>query len=206
MTTKPFRWQHLFLSTLLLLLIHLSQGCGARLPVTYYNLTPEAPAHEATAASGVNGPLAIGVGPVVLPEALSRAQIALRLDGQRLRFDDGHRWGNPLADDFAQVLMDDIASRLPTQTRVTLFPWGNYFRPTHRIVVNVSLFDGSLAGEVQLRARWTITNGTGKETITARQSAIKVKVAGGQYQDLVAAQSRAVADLASEMAAALTAQ
>lgn len=201
-TTTPSPRPRLLLAALLLLLL---SGCGARQAVTYYNLTAQAPDGGAPAATGERGPLAIGVGPVTLPEALSRAQIALRLNGQSLRFDDYHRWSNPLADDFAQVLLDDIAARLPTQTQVALFPWGGYFRPSHRLVVNVSHFDGALAGEVELRAKWTIIDGTGKETIASRQAVIRVKVAGDQYQDLVTAQSRAVADLADEMVAALSA-
>lgn len=201
MITKPSPWLRLLLCALLLL-VH---GCAARHAVTYYNLTPQPPDRRVTEATEANARLAIGVGPVSLPESVSRSQIALRLDAQSLRFDDYHRWSNPLADDFAQVLLDDLATRLPTDSQMALFPWGKYFQPSHRIVVNVSHFDGALAGEVELKARWTITNGTAKESLAVKQSRIRVKVAGGEYQDLVTAHSRAVAQLAEEMAAALAA-
>lgn len=200
MTNRPSRLLQLTLASLLALLLG---GCGARQPVTYFNLTPIAPERQEAKGGDTAEPLAIGVGPVTLPDSLSRSQIASRLDSQRLRYDDWHRWSSPLADDFAQVLQEDIAAQLPARTTVALFPWGGYFQPTHRIVVKVSLFDGALGGEVVLKARWTLTDGAGKETIAARHAVITVKAGGEGYEELVTAQSQAVADLSREIVAVL---
>lgn len=186
------------------LLAFLLTGCGhSSQPVVYYNLTPLTLDHHQQASTGGNPPLAIGVGPITLPESLDRPQIASRIDAQRLRFDDYNRWSGPLADDFSEVLMDDIATLLPAKATVALYPWGGYFQPTHRVVVNVSRFDGSLSNLVVLKARWTITDGSGKEGLATHRSEITIKVPGSRYKDLVIAQSQAVADLAKEIAAAL---
>lgn len=201
MTTRPSRLRQLTLGPLLLAL--LAGGCGARQPVTYFNLTPIAAERQEAKGGDTTDPLSIGVGPVTLPDSLSRAQIASRLDSQRLRYDDFHRWSSPLADDFAEVLLEDLAAQLPTRTTVALFPWGGYFQPTHRVVVQVSLFDGTLGGEVVLKARWTLTDGSAKETMASRHSVITVKVEGEGYEGLVTAQSQAVADLSREIATAL---
>jgi uncharacterized lipoprotein YmbA len=203
MTINSTRLRTLSLGCLLILFFY---ACGAHQPVTYYNLTSMPPEVRTAETSESQGAMAIGVGPVTLPEALSRDQIALRLDAQRLRYDDFHRWSSPLAEDFSEVLLDDLVARLPSHTAVALFPWGGFFQPTHRLVVNVTLFDGALGGEVTLKARWTVTNDTGKETLFSRQSLITVKVAGSQYQDLVTAQSQAVAALSDEIVTAMSAR
>lgn len=188
------------------LLAIFSAGCSPKQPVTYYNLTSLSTAQQRPAASPTRPPLAVGLGPVSFPEALSRAQIAARLDAQRLQYSDFHRWSGTLADDFAEVLLQDLTAQLPEQATAALFPWAGYFQPTHRLVLQVSRFDGTFGDEVVLAARWTITNPSGKETLLTRQSTIHVKVAGREYQDLVSAQSQAVADLATEIAAALAGQ
>lgn len=182
----------------------LSSGCGARPHVTYYNLTSLASDQPRLVSKGGRLPLAIGLGPVTFPEALSRAQIAARLDPQRLQYSDVHRWSGSLVEGFSEVLLEDLAAHLPEESTIALFPWDGYFRPTHRLVLQVARFDGALAGEVVLTARWTITNQAGQETLLSRQSMIHVPVGcEGGYDDLVTAQSQAVADLAQEIAGAL---
>lgn len=178
-------------------------GCGARQPVVYYHLTPLPVEGNAPVAAAMPERLALGIEPVLFPEALSRAQIAARLDHQSLKYDDLHRWSTPLAEDFAAVLREDLAVHLANQAKVATFPWGSFFHPSHRLVLNVSRFDGQLGDEAVLAARWTITDGSGKEALRDGKSTIRVKTAGNQYQDLVSAQSQAVADLAKEIATAL---
>lgn len=198
-----FRNPRSIFCSLFFVLILVVAGCGSHQPVVYYNLTSLPAAQEEGQGVPAGERLAIGVGPVSFPESLSRPQIALRLDSQSLKYDDFHRWSGPLNDEFAEVLMEDLAARLPLQTNVALFPWGGYFQPTHRLIVNITQFDGQLDGEVILTGRWTIANAAGKETLVARKSTIRVKVTGPQYQDLVAAQSQAVAELSAEIVAAL---
>lgn len=188
-----------------LLLALFSAGCSATSqPVNYYNLVPVESVQRPANIKPAPQPLAIGIGPVQFPDALNRVQIAARIDQEHLTFSDSHRWSGSLEDDFATVLLEDVASLLPEQTTLALFPWGSYFQPTHRLLLHVSRFDGSLGNEVLLTARWTITNSSGKEAILSRKSTIKVKVTGSTYPALVSAQSQAVADLATEIAIALT--
>lgn len=186
------------------LITSLISGCGgSRQPVVYYNLTPLTIERAPQTANNITGPISIGIGPVIFPDALSRAQIASRLDPQRLKYNDFHRWSGALADNFADVLMEDIASQLPATASIAVFPWGSYFQPSHRLFIDVSRFDGELDKEIVLAARWSLTRASNKETIVSRKSAIHVKVEGSDYQDLVGAQSQAVAELSKEIVTAL---
>jgi len=203
MNTLPHALSRFVLGCLLALFV---SGCGARQPVVYYHLTPLAAEEHMPVAAARPERLALGIEPVLFPEALSRAQIAARLDHQSLKYDDLHRWSNPLAEDFAEVLRADLALHLANQATIAVFPWGSYFHPSHRLVLNVSRFDGQLGDEVVLAVRWTITDGSGKEALRDGQSTLRVKTAGNQYQDLVSAQSQAVAALAKEIATSIDGQ
>lgn len=189
------------------LLAVLLTGCGStQPPITYYNLTPMAAVQNQQYSAGVQKPLAIGIDPVIFPEALDQIQLAYRLDSQRLMYDDFHRWSGSLVNDFTRVLMENLASQLPKQSTIAIFPWGSYFKPSYRLVLNVIQFDGKLGDEVGLSARWTVTNASGKEAILTQKSVIRVKTAGKEYQDLVAALSQAVADLSGEIANCILAE
>lgn len=184
----------------------LFSGCGAPSPpVTFYNLTPVDKALSQTAASTPTA-LAVGVGPVVFPDSLSRAQMAVRIDNQRLKFDEFHRWSGSLAKDFSNVLIEDLAGQLPKSTQLASYPWGKYFQPTQRVQVDVRRFDGSLGGQVVLEARWVVTDGEGKKMLASNKSLIKIESTGSDFSNLVSAQSQAVSQLALEIAGALVSQ
>jgi len=178
-------------------------GCGKPSPpVTFYNLAPinAAPAAVAASSSPV---LMVGIGPVLLPESLGRAQIAARIDEQSIKFDEFHRWSGSLEEDFFKVLLEDLAANLPASTQVAAFPWGAYFQPTHWVKIDVRQFDGMLGGDVILEARWVVTSGDGKKLLAGRKSLIRTSVKGPDFEHLVAAQSEAVAALAGEIADAI---
>lgn len=200
MNHTPTRQSRLLMIFLLTLI---TSGCGGtQRPVIYYNLSQAELEHRQETGTK-NKNFALGIGPIQFPESLSRIQIVSRLDNQRLTYSDSNRWSGPLHDSFASVLMEDIAAQLPEQTPTALFPWAKYFQPSHRLLVDVSQFDGQLGGEVILIARWTITNGDGKTALFSQKSTVRVKTNGAQYQDLVSAQSQAVANLSQEIITAL---
>ena len=171
-------------------------------PVTYYSLSP------LTVRSSPDTPVAVpaltvGVGPVRFPESLTRGQIAQRIDDQRLKYAEYHRWSGSLAEDFARVLLEDLSHQLGDAVQIGAFPWAKYFHPSRRVLVDVRRFDGSLGGEVVLDVRWTLTDGEGAAKLDGRRAVIKVPVPGPDFSDLVSAQSRAVELLSREIAEAL---
>jgi hypothetical protein len=185
------------------LLLFLLAGCGKPSPpVTYYNLVPKEPAAISTPTPSVS--LAVGVGPVSFPESLERAQIAVRIDEQRLKFDEFHRWSGSLGEDFAKVFLEDLAACLPGTSRLAIYPWGQFFQPTHRVKIDVRRFDGTPGGEAVLEARWTVSDGDGKILLGSRKSVIRTPAAGNGFSNLVTAQSESVAELAREIALVLT--
>jgi uncharacterized protein len=184
------------------LLVALS-GCASSPTPRFYLLqslgTPAAGAP--TAADPPRG-LAIGIGPVNLPEYVDRPQIVTRPGSNELKLAEFDRWAEPLAQNVARVLAENLSALLITD-RVAVFPWARATPVDYRIAVEVTQFDGTLGGKALLSARWTISGGDGKQELTVRKSTVSEPCGGNDFAALVSAQSRAVAALSREIAAAL---
>ncbi len=175
----------------------LAAGClRASPPPNYYTLVALA-TEQANVVEGV------GLAVVVknLPDALDRSQILTR-QGFQVELADQHRWAAPLWRQVEEVLAVNLGHHFgPSQ--VLSAPWPAYFKPTHRLLVDVLHFDGALCGEVQLQTRWVITDGGGKKALAQRTSTLQEVAGCDGYADLVAAQSRLLAQLGAEVAANL---
>ena len=73
----------------------------------------------------------------------------------------------------------------------------------YQIPVEVIRLDGELGQGIELIAQWQILADGGNRQLLSKRSNVSQSVRGSSYEDLVAAQSRAVADLAREIAEAL---
>ena len=175
-------------------------GCGSTAPAKYYTLSalPRPPA--ATAAGRPHR--VVGIGPVTVPDFLDRPQIVTRVGENKLALSEIHRWAGRLKDEFARVLAEDIALTLGSD-RVFVFPRATDMEPSHRVEVDVLRFEGEFGKEVVLSARWVLSSEPARETLVARQSLIREPVSSSEYDALVTAQSRAIASLSREIAAAI---
>ena len=66
-------------------------GCGSSPPVHYYRLdvTPE------TYVRDPEGAVVLGIGPLRIPDYLSRSQIVTRAGNSEMIIDDFNRWAEP---------------------------------------------------------------------------------------------------------------
>ncbi len=172
-------------------------GCGTSEKTKFYILQPVVgPPLPASSA----GEIVVGVGPVKLPEYLTRSQIVTRPGRNSLNLDEFNRWAEPLDQNFARVLAEDLASQLGTN-RVAMYPWERSAGVQYQAKVDVARFEGEAGGRAVLEARWIVLKG-GTE-ITARHTVIEKTLADGSYETLVAAESQAVSDLGAEIADAI---
>src|SRR5262245_682909 len=89
-------------------------------PTRYYVLSPTQ-VLDPTPATAVSS-AAIGVGPVLIPGYLDRAQIVTRGADDEFDLSQYHRWAEPLDRGIAQVVADNLASQLGSE-RIAVFPW-----------------------------------------------------------------------------------
>ncbi len=173
-------------------------GCANQQPTRFYLLAPLPAAPAASAA----GP-AVGLRPVQLPAELDRPQIVTRTGESTVELAEFDRWASPLAENFTQVLAQDLAALIPAE-RVAVFPWDRNTSVDYEVTVDVIRADGSLGGTCRLVAYWAIAR-RGARDVVARGTFSQTEPAGASYPTLVSATSRLVAALGREIAEALRA-
>ncbi len=176
-------------------------GCTRSKPAKFYLLHPlqEAAAEKLSARS-----LSIGVGPVDIPEYLDRPQMVIRVSSGEVRLADFERWAEPLKANFPRVLGENLSQLLATD-RISIFPWTGDPHIDYRVTVEVIRFDGAPGTAVLLDARWSLIAEEAGKTLTQKKSVITIPAEGQDFVGLVAAQSKAVAALSREIAAAIMA-
>jgi uncharacterized lipoprotein YmbA len=168
---------------------------GTTPPSRFYLLTPlEAPPQR------TDGPR-LGVGEIRIADYLDRPQIVTRQGENRLELAEFDRWGEPLGDSIARVMMENLGSLLETQ-RVQQAPWRDPSRVDLRLELDIERFDGPAGGPVELVAHWQLSRGSQR---VERITRVSEDHPGPGYEGQVAAMSRALQRLCREIAAALPA-
>lgn len=188
---------------LLVLALTGAWGCTRSQPVRYYVLTAVAsPPEGAAVQAAANAPV-VGVRRVEIPEYLDRQSIVTRAGANEISVSDFDRWGAPLRDDVTQVVAENLRALLPAG-RVVVSPWARTVPVAHEVDVQVVRLEGALGGDCTLVARWSVMRSAGRETVASARSTL-TRPAGKDYESLVAAKSRLLADLSREIATAITA-
>jgi uncharacterized lipoprotein YmbA len=174
-------------------------GCGASDHSRFYVLT-ENPA-AATRAAGTSPATTIALGAIQLPAALDRPQMARRLNSAEISYSEYDRWAGPLDDMVRRVLIADLGGRLGAE--VILIENNPTSPASLTIAVNVLRFDADATGLVTLNARWETLERTGALVGVPRDAMIIEPGSSRDAEAVAATMSRAVADLATQIAASL---
>lgn len=174
-------------------------ACGpAAPPPVEYVLGPR-PTAAATTALVQTGLPIVEVKRVLVPGYLDTTDILARNGSQVFPSRTG-RWAERLSVGMTRALTSSLDSRLQGLVVTTTPP---IQQPTWRILVDVASFEATADRHVVLTARWTITDGTGRQTLVVEQAALVEPIAGLGDAAVVAAMSRAIEDLAGRVAAGI---
>jgi len=178
-------------------------GCsfGRQPPTRLYVLTA-LPATEVVPAGGATHSLAVVVGPVELPQYADRPQVVTGNTSNELHSAALAQWAEPLADNFARVLAENLSLLLGTD-RVAVFPWRGPLPMEYQVMVEVTRFLGEPGGEVSLVALWSVVGKNGKEVVVSKKSSFSEPTRAQDYEALAAAMSRTVAALSRDIATAI---
>jgi len=174
-------------------------ACGRTPPAKFYTLQP---VQQPSMGRSLPADVGLAVGPVEIPAEIDRAEIVTRDAGNEVSFSQYHRWAAPLRQSIASVIAQNIGTLMGTE-RVTPFTRENIFQPTHRVVINVNRYDSQLSKEFLIDATWSVKDLNGNKPLLIRNSIIREPLATAAYEELVAAQSKALAALSAEMAKAI---
>lgn len=176
-------------------------GCSTTKPSRFYTLSIPSELDTGTTTMQTEYG-AIGLGPVSIPQYLDRPQIVTRDGPNRFEIAEFDRWAGALKDNLSRTLAEDLTRLIPS-ARISTHPWRRATPVDFQIPVDVVRMDGELGKEVVLIAQWQILSADGSTQLLSRRSSFSEAVAGQGYEEMVAAQSRAVAALAREIADAL---
>ena len=176
-------------------------GCRSQSP-RFYTLTPMQEDQVISKRKSPAQNAVIGIGPVKLADYLDQSMIVTRTGDNQAVKAEFDRWVGSLKDNFINVLSDNLGILLPTE-RIYLYPWRLSVPIDYQIVLDIVRCDGRLGDAAWLEVRWSIFEGPGKKLLKASRSSIREPMTGAEYGDLVAAQSRALAKLSQEIAAAI---
>jgi len=175
---------------------------GEQPPTQFFVLTSiaERPGEaQAPAAAAAAQEIAVGIAPVDFPAYLERREIIKRSSSNELIVDRFHQWASPLRADFERVLAADVGTLLPTRRSVVL-PFRRAFPLDYEVRMTVDRFERLADGTVALDARWLVIEQLGERTVMVRDARIRVPGVAEGYPAVVEAMSRAVAQLAAEIA------
>ncbi len=176
-------------------------GCASSPPTRLYVLAPLQGVGTQTPAMESGKGRTVGLRRVELPDYLDRPQIVTRTGPNTLQLAEFDRWAAPLKESFTRVLAENLVTLLPTN-RIAVFPWTRTTPIDYEVSVEVIRFEGTLGAECVLVARWHIF-GDAEKVIVSKGSSRRTEPAGSNYESLVATESRLVASLGRDIAAAI---
>ena len=183
-------------SFLLLLAALWLTACGSTPPTVYYVLNAGA---AAMPSHGVSPSVVILPGS--LPDEIDRPQLAVRQQGGQMRIYEQHRWSESLRYAIPRALAGELERRLGSARIVALPSDARRFDADFRLFLDVQRFDAVSGRGADVDIVWRFEARQGKP-ITGR-SRVHEAATNDAPGALVAAQRRALRQVAAEMAAAL---
>lgn len=176
-------------------------ACASRgLQIQQYILASTAVTVAAPVAGAPLDPM-IGIGPIDVPAYLQRPEIVSRGADGRLQVRASERWGESLQAGIGRALANDLARLVPS-AQVFREPFPTELQPAFTVALQVQRFEPVVDGTVELDAHWMVTYGAQRPHAapTLRLESIREPISDATTEARVAAMSRAIAQLASQIA------
>lgn len=190
---------------MLLICLLSAGGCATSKPADFFVLSPmnEIDLEQTPPPLPMN--ITIGIGPVSIPRYLDRSEIVIKKGPNTIGLSDFNRWAGQLDDDILSVLRENLSILLSTD-RITRYPWQHHMNVAWQIVVEVIRFEAAPGDRVDLCARWKILDSKQDKLIALKQTQVTEQLTSSGFQALVEGESRALAALSRDIAAALRAE
>jgi len=182
-------------------------GCGTFLPrpdpSRFFTLS-SLPQVEQASLKNPTTPekMFLGIGPIKFPGYLDRQEIVVRSAQNRFDVSENDRWAEPLQENFARVLSENLALLLNTDM-ITIHPWPPANRPRYQVEIEVFRFEANSERNGQLFARWSVLDSGDKKVAVVKESRVTRNAKEKSTDGSVAALSEAVGDLSREIANAV---
>ena len=192
---------------ILLLAVLIISGCsllssGPQPKTRFYMLSSLASSAKAVQPLATLPQVAIGIGPIRLPEYLDRRNIIVRNSRNEFELAEDFQWAEPMGDTVSRVIADNLSVLLGTY-RITQFPWRSSMPVDYQLTIQVAQFDGIPGEQAVLRAHWQVFTGDGRKLLDSGYSVFGEKAEDKSIDALVTALSRAIESFSREVAVAI---
>jgi len=182
-------------------------GCATSSPSQFYTLNalknPE-PVRQTVLSAGS---VVVAVGPIILPHYLDKFEIITRSGTNELKIHEFHRWAEGLDSSISRAIIENLWSLLPSdQFSVVRWIPGMQINAvlTYQVTIEIIRFDILPEDKTVFEADWII-NKKGSP-LTMQRSIITEPIKGNNFDEMVAAMSKAVEDFSHEIADILMSQ
>jgi uncharacterized lipoprotein YmbA len=127
--------------------------------------------------------------------------MVVRVGPNQVALAEQHRWAEPLRNEIARVVAEDLAQLLGTRQVVTSSQNGSQ-AAEYQVILDIQRFESALALAVTIDALWRVRRVTDGQTRTGR-SLVRESTGGESYDALVEAHSRALATVSRDIAEAV---
>jgi len=192
-----FGMVHLKNSLLIIILASLLSGCTHdSKPVQFYMLTADTGGVSNTSHPLTNqGPL-IGLGPIRIPEYLSRPQMVVATSDNQYQLSEDHRWAERLDQNISLALIKVLPSQLGTD-RVVRYPWSQRQVVDYQVGIDILEFNVNANGQSRLIAQWFVKSK--EKTILDKRSIYQFPASTSDYTVMVKSQSQCLTQLGKEI-------
>jgi uncharacterized lipoprotein YmbA len=173
--------------------------CGSPPVQNYYVLTPLVASANPAGTASPGAAIAVFVDQAHVPEAVDRPQMLIAAGENRVTILEQQRWAEPLRAAIPQVIALNLA-RLVAGARVTTAQPIALPDDAWRLSLDVQRFESRPGDSVSIEIAWTLRRAA---TVKSGRSSARETVAGGGYDAIAIAHSRALAAISREIAAAL---
>lgn len=136
---------------------------------------------------------------VRLPEYLDRPQMVVRESGHRLRLHEFQRWAEPLKENVARILAENLEARV-ARLGVAVRDGDCRKGVDYKLSVEFLRFETDLQGNAVLKARWAVTGRDEKALPDLHTTEYRLPTDDSGFESRVAAQSELLASLADAVA------
>jgi uncharacterized lipoprotein YmbA len=166
-------------------------GCGGA-GDQYYLLTASGPAPS-------GGGMGIGVGPVTVAEYVDRSNMIFQTGPQKLEVAETHHWAGDVRKSVASAMASNLGRELGTGN-VRTYPWERDEELRYQVSLDIRQFHGNAEGFALLEASWRVYSLPGGQMISAKSGTYREPQVADGFEELAAAQSRALQRMAADIA------
>lgn len=182
-------------------LLAILAGCAGTPAPTYYTLDQGAPDFQGQRPKGLMPSIVITQ--ISLPDLIDRPQLVIRTADNQVRVSELQRWAEPLRRQIPRVLADDLGVLLGS-SRVASVPFdGQGFNADFRLLLDIQHLEAKAGEGATVDVIWRLEPRKGQSVFGRSQ--VREAVVGNDPAGLVAAQRRALAAVAAEIAAGVPA-